>query len=91
MSVSYRPQSLLEGDLGQVKQLGARLWLEMRRDGGCWTKVPGDPIQRGSHRLLHRIEIYPCQVEDADEVMSITVSKTKIKTKKHYNRVSPKN
>lgn len=61
MSVSYRPQSLLEGDLGQVRQLGARLWLEMRRDGGCWTKVSGDPIQRGSHRLLHRIEIYPCQ------------------------------
>ena len=62
MSVSYRPQALLEGAPGQVRALGAGLWLEIRRDGGCWTRVPGDPIQRGSHRLLHRIEIYPCQV-----------------------------
>ena len=61
LSVSYRPQSLVEGP-GQVTPLGSRLWLEMRRDGGCWTRVPGDPIQRGSHRRLHRIDIHPCQV-----------------------------
>ena len=62
LSVSYRPQALLEGDTGQVRAVGADLWLEIRRDGGCWTRVPGDPIQRGSHRRLHRVEIHPCQV-----------------------------
>ena len=59
LSVSYSPRAMLSGG-GRPGR--GDLWLETRSEGGCWTRAPGDPIQRGSHRLLHRLEIFPCQV-----------------------------
>ena len=71
--MDYKPQALVQGGKGEAQALGARLWLEMRRDGGCWTRVPGDPIQRGSHRRLHRIQIHPCQVRHKATVLLVIV------------------
>ena len=59
LSVSYSPRAMLSGG-GRPGR--GDLWLETRSEGGCWSRAPGDPIQRGSHRLLHRLEIFPCQV-----------------------------
>ena len=38
--------------------------LEIKIDDGCWSRVLGDPIQRGRSEVLWRLEIHPCQVDN---------------------------
>jgi hypothetical protein len=41
-------------DLGAVR-------LELRPDGGCWTRVEQNPVRRGKDKQMWRVRIVPCK------------------------------
>ena len=68
MSISYKPYKMVidNGDDDDDDELftAVDIKLEIKIDDGCWSRVLGDPIQRGRSEVLWRLEIHPCQVDN---------------------------
>ena len=64
MSISYKPYKMVIDNGDDELFTADNIKLEIKIDDGCWSRVLGDPIQRGRSEVLWRLEIHPCQVDN---------------------------